>query len=168
MTCMCPWRRGLAEHYGACPRRCISVCLVWSWQTYCTSVKMQAATWSPVNSMYPASAVHHSSSLTIAQGLSRINAHSFICVVLVANTVQWWIVEVLNCIDVQSQWPLSRPLKTEELLNSGQWWNFCICAFGSSNSHLHTVNGPWIIYSMCVRFRLRCLYRIRLACHKPS
>lgn len=146
-TCMCPWRSRLAEHYSACPRQCVSACVVCSWQTYCTSVKMQAATRSTVNSMYPSSPVHHSSSRTIAQGPTSINMHSLIHVVLVANIVQWWIVEALNCSDVQSQWPLSRYLKTEELLNSGQWWNFCVCAFGSSNSHLHTVNGPWYIYS---------------------
>lgn len=142
-TCMCPWRSRLAERRSACPQQCVSACVVCIWQTYCASVKMQAATWSTVNSMYPSSHVHHSSSLTIAQGPTSINTHSLSHVVLVANIVQWWIVEVLNCSDVQSQWPLSRHLKTEELLNSGQWWNFCICACGSSNSHLHTVNGPW-------------------------
>ena len=75
-TCMCPWRSWLAEHYFACPRQCVSACVVCSWQTYCTSVKMQAATWSTVNSMYPSSPVHHSSSLTIAQSPSSINTHS--------------------------------------------------------------------------------------------
>ena len=66
LTCMCPWRSGLAEHYFACPRQCVSACVVCSWQTYCASVKMQAATWSTVNSVYPSPPVYHSSSLTIA------------------------------------------------------------------------------------------------------
>lgn len=167
-TCMCLWRSRLAEHCFACPQQCVSACVVCIWQTYCTSVKMQAATWSTVNSMYPSSHVHHSSSLTIAQGPTSINTHSFIHVVLVANIVQWWIVEVLNCSDVQLQWPLSRHLKTEELLNSGQWWNFCICACGSSNSHLHTVNGPRSIYCMWVRLQLCCLYQTHSPCCKPS
>lgn len=134
-TCMCPWRSRLAEHYFACPRQCVSACVVCSWQTYCTSVKMQAATWCTVNSMYPSSPVYHSSSLTIAQGLSSINTHSLIYVVFRANIVQWWMVKVLNCSDVPLQWPLSRHLKTGELLNSGQWWNFCNCTFVSSNMH---------------------------------
>ncbi len=43
-TCMCPWRSRLAEHHPACPRQCVSACVFCSWQTYCTSVKMQAAT----------------------------------------------------------------------------------------------------------------------------
>lgn len=150
----------LAEQHSACPRQCVSACVVCNWQTYCTSVKMQAATRSTVNSMYPSSPVHQSSSLTIAQSPTHSNTHSPIHVVLVASVVRWWMVEVLNCSDVQSQWPLSRHLKTEELLNSGQWWNFCICAFGSSHSHLHTVNGARYIYSMCVRFQPRCLHRM--------
>lgn len=165
-TCMCPWRSRLAEQRSACPRHCVSACVVCSWQTYCRSVKMQAATWSTVNSMYPSSPVHHSSSLTIAQGPTNNNMHSLMCVALVAHTVQWWIVEVLNCSDVQSQWPLSRHLKTGELLNSGQWWNFCICAFGSSNSHLHTVNGPWYICSMWEN-DFSCVVFIK-PLHKPA
>lgn len=60
----------------ACPRQCVSACVVCSWQTYCTSVKMQAATWSTVNSAFPSSPVYHSSSLTIAQGPTGINTHS--------------------------------------------------------------------------------------------
>lgn len=94
--CMCLWRSRLAEHYFACLRQCVSACVVCSWQTYCTSVKMQAATWSTVNSMYPSSPVHHSSSLTIAQSPTSNNTHSPIHVVLVANIVQWWIVEVFE------------------------------------------------------------------------
>lgn len=39
-TCMYPWRSRPAEHYSAC----VSAGVVCSWQTYCTSVKMQAAT----------------------------------------------------------------------------------------------------------------------------
>lgn len=154
----CPWRSWLADHYFACPRQCVSACVVCGWQTYCSSVEMQAATWSTVNSMYPSSPVYHSSLLTIAHGPSGIHTHSLIRVVLVANIVRWWIVEFLNCSDVQSQWPLSRHLKTEELLNCGQWWNLCNCAFVSSNSHLHTVNGPRCIRSMWARFQQCCLY----------
>ena len=95
-TCMCPWRSWLAEHFLSCPRQCVSACVVCSWQTYCTSVKMQAATWSTVNSMYPSSPVHHSSSLTIAHSPAGINTHSPIHVDLEANIVQWWIVEVFE------------------------------------------------------------------------
>lgn len=158
MTCMCPWRSGLAEHYFACPRQCVSACVVCSWQTYCASVKMQAATWNTVNSVYPSPPVYHSSSLSIAQRRTSISTHSLICVILAARNVQRWMDEILNCSDVQSQWPLSTHLKTEELLNSGYWWNFCNCGFVSSDSHLHEVNGPWCICIMGAHFRLCCLY----------
>lgn len=78
-------------------------------------------------------------------------------VVSVANSVRWWMVELLDCSGAQSQWPLSTHLKTRELLNSAQWWNFCICAFESWNSHLHIVNGAWYISAMCAYQCFSCV-----------
>lgn len=78
-TPMCPWRSRLAEHLFACPRQCVSACVVCSWQTYSTSVKKRVATWNPVNSMYPSSLVHHSSSLTIAQRPASEHAVPYAC-----------------------------------------------------------------------------------------
>lgn len=69
---------------------------VCGWQTYCSSVEMQAATQSTVNSMYPSSPVYHSSLLTIARGPTGIGTHPLVRVVLVANIVQWWMVEVFE------------------------------------------------------------------------
>lgn len=141
-TCIRWWHWRLAEGNFGCPQLYARVCVIW--QAYCASVKMQAATWSPVNSMYPSCACP---SLTTTAGSSNIIAHFPLSVLFYWGMssdgwLRFWI-----ATDVQRQWPLSEHLKTEELLNSGQWWNFCICAFGSSSSHLHTVNGPWCSYS---------------------
>lgn len=145
-TCMWPWRSPLAEHYPACPRQCVSAWAVCSWQTYCTSVKMQAATWSTVNSMYPSSAVYHSSSPTIAQSPTGINkACLYLCYFSgknfpVMEQMRFWIAAMYSHSDhYLHTWRLKRhwTLATDGIS--------AIVHLVSSNSHLHTVNGPWCI-----------------------
>lgn len=96
--------------------------------------------------------------LSITHNRSGIDVHSLLCVMLVANIVQWWIFEfwiAAMCIH-SDHYPDT--WRTGELLNFGQWWNFYICGLRSSNSHLHTVNGAWYISSMWVPFQLCCPY----------
>lgn len=62
-------------------------------------------------------------------------------------------------------WPLSTHSKTGESLNSNHWWSFCICAHGSSDSHLHFGKGARCI---CSIWSQRCFNEIPLQYIKPS
>lgn len=79
-------------------------------------------------SVQPSSPVYHSSLLSHNSTAADRHQHADPLSMLFQwqNSVRWWMFELLDCSSVQPQWPLSTHLKTGELLNSAQWWNFCI------------------------------------------